>query len=113
MTDITRPQLIVRVAPERAWVVQAKCRGRTNVFFGPPHERPEARLRREAVARKYCEVCPVSEPCRQWAREHGENGLWGGENEEERAAAGYAPRSITRRSVAAARDDQLPDTWAS
>jgi hypothetical protein len=41
----------------------------------------------------------VSEPCREMARTSRENGLWGGETEEERAAAGYAPRSISRRSV--------------
>ena len=28
-------------------------------------------------------------PCRQWARENREYGFWGGESEEERAAAGY------------------------
>jgi hypothetical protein len=33
------------------------------------------------------------------ARDNRENGFWGGENEEERAAAGHSPRSISRRSV--------------
>ena len=28
-------------------------------------------------------------PCRDWAREHREYGFWGGESEEERAAAGF------------------------
>ena len=30
-----------------------------------------------------------STPCRDWAREHREYGFWGGESEEERAAAGF------------------------
>ena len=30
--------------------------------------------------------------------------MWGAENDEERAAAGYAPRSPSRRSVIEARD---------
>ncbi len=46
-----------------------------------------------------CEACPVLVPCREMARRNGENGFWGGESEEERAAAGYAPVSISRRSV--------------
>ena len=29
------------------------------------------------------------EPCRDWAREQREYGFWGGESEEERAAAGF------------------------
>lgn len=89
---------------DRDWAADARCKGRSHLFFGPGNERPEARLRREALAAKYCAVCPVIEPCRQWARAAGENGFWGGESEEDRAAAGFAPHSVTRRSVAAARD---------
>ena len=33
--------------------------------------------------------CPVLLACRDWAREHREYGFWGGESEEERAAAGF------------------------
>lgn len=40
--------------------------------------------------------------CRSEARHNRENGFWGGESEEERAAAGYPPRSISRRGVMAA-----------
>jgi hypothetical protein len=49
-----------------------------------------------------CADCPVLEPCRDMARINRENGFWGGEAEEERAASGYAPRSISRRAVQAA-----------
>ena len=84
---------------ERWWTVHAKCSGKTHLFFAPAGERPEARVRREELARKYCAVCPVQAPCRDEARVNHEAGLWGGENEEERAAAGFAPRAITRRSV--------------
>jgi Transcription factor WhiB len=54
------------------------------------------------LAKSYCAVCPLIEPCRELGRLNRENGIWGGENEEERAAAGYAPRATERRSVAAA-----------
>jgi WhiB family transcriptional regulator, redox-sensing transcriptional regulator len=84
------------------WVAHALCKGRTNLFFGVAGERPERRVRREAAARKLCGDCPVRLPCRMLARINRENGFWGGESEEERAAAGFAPKSIARRSVQAA-----------
>lgn len=81
------------------WMDRAACRGRTHLFFGIAGERPERRARREAQARRICLSCPVMLECRAVARANRENGFWGGENEEERAAAGYAPRSISRRAV--------------
>ncbi len=84
---------------ERWWTVHAKCKGKTHLFFAPAGERPEARARREDLARRYCALCPVQKPCQDEARGNHEAGLWGGENEEERAEAGFAPRAITRRSV--------------
>jgi WhiB family redox-sensing transcriptional regulator len=93
-----------------SWVDFALCKGKTNLFFGPPGERPSKRRRRETLARSYCLVCPVNEPCREAGRGGRENGLWGDENEEERAAMGYAPRATERRSVArAARDARNAD----
>jgi hypothetical protein len=81
------------------WTDLAMCKGRTGLFFGIAGERPERRVRREARARKVCESCPVIVECRELARSNGENGFWGGESEEERAAAGFPPRSVSRRSV--------------
>lgn len=86
-------------AQDRWWNVHAKCKGRTQLFFAPAGERPEARARRESLARRYCAVCPVQAICQDTARRNHEAGLWGGENEEERAEAGFAPRAITRRAV--------------
>ena len=82
-----------------AWMADAACKGRTTLFFGIAGERPERRVRRERAARGVCEGCPVAAPCREWARLGHENGFWGGESEEERAATGFPPRSISRRSV--------------
>lgn len=84
------------------WTEHAVCKGKTHLFFGLPGERPERRARREGLARKYCAACPVMLACRGEARQNRENGFWGGESEEERAAAGFAPRSISRRGVLAA-----------
>jgi WhiB family transcriptional regulator, redox-sensing transcriptional regulator len=92
--------VVVRI--ESTWMDRAACKGQVDLFFGIAGERPERRARREAAAREVCARCPVVEPCRQAARLNRESGFWGGENEEERAAAGYTPRSVSRRSVQAA-----------
>jgi WhiB family redox-sensing transcriptional regulator len=72
-----------------AWTVDAACVGQTDLFFAPAGERPETRVLREARARAICRICDVLSPCRDWARENREYGYWGGESEEERAAAGF------------------------
>ena len=71
------------------WTEQAECRGESRLFFAPAGERPEARATREEQARAVCRVCPALMDCRDWAREHREYGFWGGESEEDRAAAGF------------------------
>lgn len=88
-----------------SWQDEAVCKGLTEVFFGPSAERPERRVEREALAKSYCLSCPVMLPCRRTARLNREHGFWGAENDEERAAAGFAPRSPSRRSVIQARDN--------
>lgn len=72
------------------WQEFANCTGHLELFFGKVAERPQARERREAKARKLCDTCVVKQPCRQFARDNHEYGFWGGENEEERHLAGYA-----------------------
>jgi len=72
-----------------SWTDQAACTDRTELFFAPAGERPEARAVREGKARSVCSECEVRMACRDWAREHREYGVWGGEAEEERAAAGF------------------------
>ena len=106
--DLSRPPLSavgtgeVVVTLDATWMDRAACKGRVDLFFGIAGERPERRVRREAAARQVCATCPVVEPCRQAARLNRESGFWGGETEEERAKAGYAPRSVSRRAVQAA-----------
>ena len=86
-----------------AWMDSAACRGHTALFFGPSGEQWNARPIREAATREICLACPVLESCRRWAREHREYGFWGGETEEERAAAGYCVALPTGRQVRAMR----------
>ncbi|MFP3907775.1 MAG: WhiB family transcriptional regulator [Acidimicrobiales bacterium] len=90
------------ILTDRGWVDHARCIGQTELFFAPLGERPEARSLREASARAMCLRCPVMLACRADARLNRESGFWGGESEEERAMAGYAPFSTTRRAVRAA-----------
>ncbi|MDH3706788.1 MAG: WhiB family transcriptional regulator [Acidimicrobiia bacterium] len=87
------------------WMEMAACKGKSDLFFAPFAERPEARVRREAKARTICHSCPVMMKCRTHARETRELGFWGGESEGERAAAGFPPTTpiIGRRQVAAQR----------
>jgi WhiB family redox-sensing transcriptional regulator len=76
---------------QQDWMRGAACAGRTELFFPPAGERPQARVRREATARTLCANCPVADPCRVYARVHREHGFWGGESEDERILAGYVP----------------------
>jgi len=96
-------------APESGhWTEQAMCSGKTELFFARPGERDGRRNRREALARAYCACCPVQQACLTAGRLRREHGVWGGENDEERAAAGFGPASPHRRAVAkAAREARL------
>lgn len=84
------------------WFDRANCKGRTQLFFPPRAERPQARARREAQARLLCTACPVQVPCREFARSNHEYGYWGGESEEDRHLAGFtvaAPIGVRARSA--------------
>lgn len=84
------------------WTEHAVCKGRTNLFFPPRAERPQARMRREAQARLICSTCPVQIQCQEFARANHEYGFWGGESEEDRHLAGYtvaAPIGVRARAA--------------
>jgi WhiB family redox-sensing transcriptional regulator len=86
--------------PEEEWMRDAACKGLTYLFFPSSAERPQARERREAMARHVCSTCAVQAPCREFARGNHEYGFWGGESEDERHAAGYrliAPIGVRAR----------------
>jgi WhiB family redox-sensing transcriptional regulator len=90
-------------AVESDWMNQANCQGHTPLFFPPRAERPQARARREARARKLCMQCAVLDQCRAFARDHHEYGFWAGESEEDRHVAGFtvsAPIGVRARTSA-------------
>lgn len=87
-------EVAVRLLPrwsQQEWMADRRCAGRTELFFPPPAERPQARAARERRAAEVCTTCTVVEQCRTYARVHREHGFWGGESEEERCLAGFAP----------------------
>src|SRR4051794_40805936 len=98
--------------PSGDWRDDAACKGKFHLFFAPRAERPQARVRREAQARRLCASCPVQVTCRQFARTNHEYGFWGGESEEERHLAGYtvaAPIGVRARVARAERERELED----
>jgi WhiB family transcriptional regulator, redox-sensing transcriptional regulator len=95
-------EVLVDLSDGRTWREHAVCKGRTNLFFPPKAERPQARTRREAQARLLCTTCPVQGPCQEFARSNHEYGFWGGESEEDRHLAGYtvaAPIGVRARAA--------------
>ena len=84
------------------WMDTAACKGLTHLYFPLPAERPQARERREAMAKMVCTSCSVNGTCREFARNNHEYGLWGGESEDERHDAGYrliAPIGVRARDA--------------
>ena len=97
------PHPLLAVLADRAWMADARCRGRSHLFFEPFREAPPQRLVREASAKAICATCPVMLECRAAGRRNHESGIWGGETEEDRVLAGYPIRTVARRGVLKAR----------
>jgi len=94
--------LFHREQTDDRWMNAAACRGLTHLFFPPPAERPQARERREAMAKAVCGSCIVNGTCREFARTNHEYGFWGGESEDERHDAGFrliAPIGVRARDA--------------
>jgi len=94
--------LFQRQQTDDRWMDTAACKGLTHLFFPSPAERPQARERRESMAKAVCASCTVSATCREFARQHHEYGFWGGESEDERHEAGFrliAPIGVRARDA--------------
>ena len=87
MTE-TRHQAVLSSRPGWGWQEDAACRGEDVVlFFGPDGERQPEREIRERKAKQICTSCPVRAECLTYAVSRPEKyGIWGGLNEDERAA---------------------------
>jgi WhiB family redox-sensing transcriptional regulator len=94
--------LFHRQLTDDRWMNTAACKGLTHLFFPSPAERPQARERREAMAKAVCASCTVNSTCREFARTNHEYGFWGGESEDERHEAGFrliAPIGVRARDA--------------
>lgn len=79
------------------WIERANCVGLLHLFYGHLSERPQSMAKRESKAALICAKCEVFDDCRNYARKNKELGYWAGENEYDRALAGYAPVGIPLR----------------
>ena len=72
------------------WRDRAACIGiDTEIFFATAprgaHRRDgEEAARDRESAKRVCRVCPVADECLEWAIKHGEHGVWGGTDEDDR-----------------------------
>jgi WhiB family redox-sensing transcriptional regulator len=85
----SEPESTAPVVAGADWKLDAACRGQLELFFARKAERPEARARREAKAKRMCDVCPVFDECRSTARANREYGYWANESEEDRHVLGF------------------------
>lgn len=74
------------------------CVSVPELFFAPEGEIARERKIREGKARERCAVCPVSTACAQMGRDLQEFGIWGGENEKQRAQGGALPTLKAQRA---------------
>lgn len=80
------------------------CIQEPDLFTTPDEERRNSSEyhQRIAGARALCLGCPIMLACRDRGRELHQPGIWGGETDEEREAAGYpTPETRKRHNVRA------------
>lgn len=80
------------------------CSYYPHLFHSPDEGYSDHGARRRERTRRavlLCRSCPIVRPCRQWARDHGEYGIWGGETDRQRIATGHAVRVLGSENPAA------------
>ncbi len=84
MASVARLPMPVQESYE--WQYLSACRASDpETFFSPEHERGPRRRAREAVAKTWCNRCPVMSACLRHALDVREPyGVWGGLNARER-----------------------------
>ena len=84
-----------RVGVDPSWAVRAACHGiDPTLFCGTDLETHAFRKAREREAKKICALCPVVEPCLDFALRHHQHGVWGNTTDDERVQirTGHWPR---------------------
>lgn len=73
-----------------------------DLFFHPEHETGQPKAARTAAAKAVCAACPFETTCRDWARETRQSdGVWGGEDEDERKTWLRRQQPSRRKEMAA------------
>ncbi|MGW3690126.1 WhiB family transcriptional regulator [Streptomyces sp. NPDC005125] len=86
---LTIPAFLTRVR------TPVPCSYHPHLFHAPDdgdNDKGQRRRERTQLAVRLCRDCPVVRACRRWAREQGEHGIWGGETDRQRMAAGHRIR---------------------
>lgn len=81
------------IAPRFLSTTATPCAAKPELFH-PDEGRngTQASADRITAAINTCLNCPLMLPCRDWARDHREYGIWGAETDEDRTRAGYRPK---------------------
>lgn len=83
--SIAQSRVLSKGGPLRvSWREFAACRGMNPDTFFPVGEKVAADLEQIAFAKSVCEVCPVRQPCLDYAITYRQDyGIWGGFTETE------------------------------
>jgi len=74
------------------WMIYGNCVGLAPATFYPsPHD-----LTGELMAKAICAECPVLSPCRTYALDNDESGVWGMTSEAERRAMTKRTKKLLR-----------------
>lgn len=73
------------------------CRDTPALFFGRETESPGESQARNNRAKRICHGCPHLDPCRNWAVDNDEDGVWGGTTplDRQRIRGGRPARPVT------------------
>jgi WhiB family transcriptional regulator, redox-sensing transcriptional regulator len=95
----TLAQLLSHLLPDEFGHGAPACADEDPELFWPLTELATRQIER---AKAVCRACPIQASCLRWALRHGEQGIWGGTTEEERA------RLRRQRHADPAGQDQAP-----
>jgi WhiB family transcriptional regulator, redox-sensing transcriptional regulator len=85
------PPTLEEIVHRPAWMAQAQCRGEDRAVFFPSVGTNAAK------AKALCAICPVRQPCLDYAAADAEiGGIWGTTDRERRGMRGDSGRGIVR-----------------
>jgi WhiB family transcriptional regulator, redox-sensing transcriptional regulator len=96
---LTSSRSLALAAENDTWRCSAACRDTSPDLFFPVGTTGPA-LEQIASARAVCEICPVQEPCLEFALStNQDSGIWGGTSEEDRRKIRRARQAVAKASA--------------